>query len=104
MCSVSRKNATVINFAQSHVQRRASIGLWCTISEFQNTDHSQSSRPWDIVQAQFYENTTVINFVQSRVSIGFSCTILKFENTGHSQRICPWEVIRAWFLEKIRWS
>ncbi|RRT45350.1 hypothetical protein B296_00038017 [Ensete ventricosum] len=38
---VLRKNATVINIAQSHAQNRVSIDFSCTSSEIQNTDHSQ---------------------------------------------------------------
>ncbi|RWW55286.1 hypothetical protein BHE74_00038088 [Ensete ventricosum] len=39
---VSRKNATVINFAPS----RVSIGFSCTVSEIQNTVHSRRISPW----------------------------------------------------------
>ncbi|RWV79621.1 hypothetical protein GW17_00059218 [Ensete ventricosum] len=42
MSMVSRKNATVINFAQS----RVSIGFSCTVSEIQNTGHSRCISPW----------------------------------------------------------
>ncbi|RWW53458.1 hypothetical protein BHE74_00040041 [Ensete ventricosum] len=43
--TVSRKNMTVINFAQSHGQIRVSIGFSCTISEIQNNGHSQHISP-----------------------------------------------------------
>ncbi|RRT32807.1 hypothetical protein B296_00055984 [Ensete ventricosum] len=46
MSIVSRKNTTVINFAQN----RVSINFSCTISEIQNTGHSrlisQRISPW----------------------------------------------------------
>ncbi|RWW35246.1 hypothetical protein BHE74_00059841 [Ensete ventricosum] len=35
------KNATIINFAQSHVRSRVSIGFSCTVSEIQKIGHSQ---------------------------------------------------------------
>ncbi|RRT36921.1 hypothetical protein B296_00042951 [Ensete ventricosum] len=37
--TISRKNATVINFLQSGTQSQFSIGFSCTISEIQNTGH-----------------------------------------------------------------
>ncbi|RWW37891.1 hypothetical protein BHE74_00056935 [Ensete ventricosum] len=43
--TVSRKNSTVINFAQSRAQSRVSIYFSCTVSEFQNTGHSQCISP-----------------------------------------------------------
>ncbi|RRT61677.1 hypothetical protein BHE74_00029128 [Ensete ventricosum] len=43
LSTVSRKNVTVINFAQSQV----SIDFSRTISEFQNTGHSQCISPWE---------------------------------------------------------
>ncbi|RWV83426.1 hypothetical protein GW17_00054965 [Ensete ventricosum] len=42
---VSRKNAMVINFAQS----RVSIGFLCTVFEILNTHHSQCISPWEVV-------------------------------------------------------
>ncbi|RWW42389.1 hypothetical protein BHE74_00052070 [Ensete ventricosum] len=48
-CKVSRKNVTIINSAQSQV----SIGFSCTISEFQNTSHSQYISPWEVVLARY---------------------------------------------------
>ncbi|RRT31226.1 hypothetical protein B296_00056046 [Ensete ventricosum] len=48
---VSRKNATVINFAQSPV----SIDFSSTVSEIENTGHSHLIKPWDVVQARFRE-------------------------------------------------
>ncbi|RRT45880.1 hypothetical protein B296_00009926 [Ensete ventricosum] len=51
--TVSRKNTTVINFAQS----RVSIDFSCTISEFQNTGHSQRISPREVVRAPFCEKT-----------------------------------------------
>ncbi|RZS21830.1 hypothetical protein BHM03_00054517 [Ensete ventricosum] len=42
----SRKNATVINFVQSHAQIRVSIDFSCTISEIQNTSYSRHISPW----------------------------------------------------------
>ncbi|RRT61676.1 hypothetical protein BHM03_00041685 [Ensete ventricosum] len=53
MSSVSRKNTTVINFAHNQV----SIGFTRTVSEFQNTGHSQCIRPWEVVRARFHEKT-----------------------------------------------
>ncbi|RWV95204.1 hypothetical protein GW17_00042193 [Ensete ventricosum] len=35
--TVSQKNVTVINFAQSHAQSHVSIYFSCIISKFQNT-------------------------------------------------------------------
>ncbi|RWW06180.1 hypothetical protein GW17_00030498 [Ensete ventricosum] len=49
MTMVSRKNAMVINFAQS----RDSIGFSCTVSEIQNTGLSSLISPWEVVQARF---------------------------------------------------
>ncbi|RWW14795.1 hypothetical protein GW17_00021411 [Ensete ventricosum] len=46
---VLQKNMTVVNFAQSHVQSRVSISFSCTVSEIQNTDHSQRIIPWEVV-------------------------------------------------------
>ncbi|RZS02664.1 hypothetical protein BHM03_00032737 [Ensete ventricosum] len=43
--TVSSKNVTVINFAQSQI----SIGFSRTVSEFQNTRHSQCISPWEVV-------------------------------------------------------
>ncbi|RRT32809.1 hypothetical protein B296_00055989 [Ensete ventricosum] len=51
MSMVSRKNATVIKFAQS----RVSIDFLCTISEIQNTGHSRLINPWEVVKARFRE-------------------------------------------------
>ncbi|RRT44555.1 hypothetical protein B296_00053327 [Ensete ventricosum] len=45
MSTVSRKNATVINIAQS----RVSISFSRTFLEFQNNRHSERIRPWEIV-------------------------------------------------------
>ncbi|RZS15931.1 hypothetical protein BHM03_00047846 [Ensete ventricosum] len=42
---VSLKNATVINFAQSHERSQVSIDFSCTFSEIQNTGNSQSTSP-----------------------------------------------------------
>ncbi|RWV98436.1 hypothetical protein GW17_00038718 [Ensete ventricosum] len=49
MSMVSRKNTTIINFAQS----RVSIGFSCTVSEIQNTGLSSHISPWEVVQARF---------------------------------------------------
>ncbi|RRT31161.1 hypothetical protein B296_00058139 [Ensete ventricosum] len=49
MSMVSRKNATVINFAQS----RVSIDFSCAIWEIQNTYLSRLISPWEVVQARF---------------------------------------------------
>ncbi|RRT45873.1 hypothetical protein B296_00009924 [Ensete ventricosum] len=49
MSTVSQKNVIVINFAQSLV----SIGFSHTVSELQNTGHSQRISPWEVIQAQF---------------------------------------------------
>ncbi|RRT31159.1 hypothetical protein B296_00058140 [Ensete ventricosum] len=51
MSMVSRKNATVINFAQS----RVFIDFSCTVSEIQNTVLSCLISPWDVVQARFHK-------------------------------------------------
>ncbi|RZS19233.1 hypothetical protein BHM03_00051609 [Ensete ventricosum] len=53
--TVSRKNATVINFSQSLMQSRVSIGFSCTVSEIQNTGHSQRNSRWEVVRARFHE-------------------------------------------------
>ncbi|RWW37976.1 hypothetical protein BHE74_00056831 [Ensete ventricosum] len=53
MSKVSQKNTMVINFAQSLV----SIGFSCTVSEFQNTGHSQHISPWEVIRARFHEKT-----------------------------------------------
>ncbi|RWV83439.1 hypothetical protein GW17_00054946, partial [Ensete ventricosum] len=50
MSLVSQKNATVINFVQSHVQSRVSIDFSCSISKIQNTGHSQRIRPYSEIQ------------------------------------------------------
>ncbi|RRT40430.1 hypothetical protein B296_00044178 [Ensete ventricosum] len=42
---VSRKNVTVMNFAQSYARSRVLICLSCTVSENQNTCHSQRISP-----------------------------------------------------------
>ncbi|RWV86863.1 hypothetical protein BHE74_00044512 [Ensete ventricosum] len=47
--TVSQKNATVINFVQSHTQSRVSIDFSCTVSKYQNTGHSQRISPWEVV-------------------------------------------------------
>ncbi|RZR74557.1 hypothetical protein BHM03_00038418 [Ensete ventricosum] len=49
MSMVSRKNATVINFAQSQV----SIDFSCTVSEIQNTGLCRLISPGEVVQARF---------------------------------------------------
>ncbi|RRT68093.1 hypothetical protein B296_00024583 [Ensete ventricosum] len=51
MSTVSQKKKMVINFAQT----RVSIGFSRTMSEFQNTGHSQHISPWEVVQARFHE-------------------------------------------------
>ncbi|RRT52958.1 hypothetical protein B296_00044488, partial [Ensete ventricosum] len=48
--TVSRKNAMVINFVQSHRFNHFS----CTVSKIQNTGHSQCISPWEIVRARFW--------------------------------------------------
>ncbi|RZS09284.1 hypothetical protein BHM03_00040353 [Ensete ventricosum] len=53
MSMVSRKNVTVIDFAQS----RVSIGFSCTISKNQNTGHSRLISQWEVVQARFRKKT-----------------------------------------------
>ncbi|RRT76454.1 hypothetical protein BHE74_00017097 [Ensete ventricosum] len=47
------KNATVINFTQSHV----SIDFLGNISEFENTGHSQCISSWEVVRSRICENT-----------------------------------------------
>ncbi|RWV77830.1 hypothetical protein BHE74_00059832 [Ensete ventricosum] len=42
---VSRKNATVINFARSRALSQVSIGFSCTVSKIQNTGHSRRISP-----------------------------------------------------------
>ncbi|RRT70004.1 hypothetical protein B296_00026256 [Ensete ventricosum] len=49
--TVSRKNATVINFVQSQI----SIGFSCTVSKIQNTGLSQHISPWEVIRAQLHE-------------------------------------------------
>ncbi|RZR93503.1 hypothetical protein BHM03_00022023 [Ensete ventricosum] len=53
--TVSRKNVTVINFAQSHAQSRVTIDFSCTVSEFQNIGQSQHISPWEVLRAWFHE-------------------------------------------------
>ncbi|RRT68289.1 hypothetical protein B296_00034306 [Ensete ventricosum] len=53
MCTVSRKNATVINIAQSHAQSLVLISFSCYVSEFPNTTHSQRISPWEVIRARF---------------------------------------------------
>ncbi|RWV79006.1 hypothetical protein GW17_00059925 [Ensete ventricosum] len=43
--TLSQKNTTVINFARIHALSRVSIGFSCTVSEIQNTGHSQCISP-----------------------------------------------------------
>ncbi|RRT32769.1 hypothetical protein B296_00058708 [Ensete ventricosum] len=49
MSMVSRKNATVINFAQS----RVSIGFSCTVWKIQNTGLSRLISPWEVILVRF---------------------------------------------------
>ncbi|RRT32228.1 hypothetical protein B296_00055457 [Ensete ventricosum] len=51
MSMVSRKNATVIIFAQSQV----SISFSCNVSKIQNTGDSRLFNPREVVQARFHE-------------------------------------------------
>ncbi|RRT31163.1 hypothetical protein B296_00057610 [Ensete ventricosum] len=51
MNMVSRKNTTVINFAQS----RVSISFSWTVSKIQNTGNSRCFSPWEVIQARFRE-------------------------------------------------
>ncbi|RRT31758.1 hypothetical protein B296_00054917 [Ensete ventricosum] len=39
--TILQKITMVINFVQSRVESRVLIDFSCTVSEFQNTDHSQ---------------------------------------------------------------
>ncbi|RRT33052.1 hypothetical protein B296_00058956 [Ensete ventricosum] len=48
-------NATIINIVQCHARSLVSINFSCTISEIQNTGHSQSTSPWEVVRAWFRE-------------------------------------------------
>ncbi|RWV76942.1 hypothetical protein BHE74_00039022 [Ensete ventricosum] len=90
MYTASRKNMTLINFAQSHTQSLVSIDFSCNVLEFQNTGHSQSFSLWEVVGARFREeNSMVINIAQNLILNSFSCTVLEFQNTCHSQRISP---------------
>ncbi|RRT31227.1 hypothetical protein B296_00056047 [Ensete ventricosum] len=49
--TLSQKNVTVINFAQS----RVSIGFSCTVSEIQNTGLFCLISLWEVVQARFHK-------------------------------------------------
>ncbi|RWV79274.1 hypothetical protein GW17_00059616 [Ensete ventricosum] len=49
MSMVSRKNAMVLNFAQS----RVSIGFSCTVSEIQNAGLSRLISPSEVIQERF---------------------------------------------------
>ncbi|RZS12645.1 hypothetical protein BHM03_00044124 [Ensete ventricosum] len=49
MRMVTRKNAIVLKFTQSRSQRRVSIDFSYTISKIQNTGHSQSISPWEVI-------------------------------------------------------
>ncbi|RRT43884.1 hypothetical protein B296_00037886 [Ensete ventricosum] len=42
--TISQKNVTIVNFAQSHGRNRVSISFSRTISEIRNTGHSQFTR------------------------------------------------------------
>ncbi|RZS21131.1 hypothetical protein BHM03_00053723 [Ensete ventricosum] len=57
MSTVSRKNATVINFARSYAQSQVSIGFSCTVLEIQNIGHSRRIRPWEVILTWFHEKT-----------------------------------------------
>ncbi|RZS04912.1 hypothetical protein BHM03_00035321 [Ensete ventricosum] len=54
---VSRKNATVINFARSHAQSQVLISFSCTVTKIQNTSHSRRISQWEVVRARFHEKT-----------------------------------------------
>ncbi|RWW39832.1 hypothetical protein BHE74_00054799 [Ensete ventricosum] len=45
--TVSQKNMTIINFAQSRTQSRFRSNFSCTISKIQNTSYSQRINPWE---------------------------------------------------------
>ncbi|RWW75701.1 hypothetical protein BHE74_00016245 [Ensete ventricosum] len=45
----------VIKVAQSCVRSRVSISFSYTVSEIQNTGHSQCISPWEVVRARFHE-------------------------------------------------
>ncbi|RRT68288.1 hypothetical protein B296_00034305 [Ensete ventricosum] len=61
MSMVSRKNATIINFAQRNAQSLVLVSFSCTVSEFQNTHHSQCISPWEVVRARFREKMQCIS-------------------------------------------
>ncbi|RWW44191.1 hypothetical protein BHE74_00050068 [Ensete ventricosum] len=73
MSMVSRKNATVINFAQS----RVSIGFSCTVSEIQNIGHCQRNSPWEVVQARFHKKT------QRSYTLHKDARIIEFRSIFH---------------------
>ncbi|RRT61568.1 hypothetical protein B296_00007069 [Ensete ventricosum] len=62
MSTVSRKNATVKNFAQSYVL----IEFSCTVPKIQNTGHSQRISPCEVVEHGLRKNTTVKLCAKSR--------------------------------------
>ncbi|RRT32774.1 hypothetical protein B296_00035992 [Ensete ventricosum] len=47
--TISLKNVTIINFVRSRALSRVSISFSCTVSEIQNTSHSQRISPWKVV-------------------------------------------------------
>ncbi|RWV91684.1 hypothetical protein GW17_00046007 [Ensete ventricosum] len=57
LCTVSRKNVTLINFAQSRMYSLVSIDFSCNVSEFQDTAHFQSISPREVIRAWFREKT-----------------------------------------------
>ncbi|RZS09690.1 hypothetical protein BHM03_00040791 [Ensete ventricosum] len=53
--TVSQKNTMVINIARCHTHSQVSIDFSCTVSEIQNTGHSQRISPWEAVRERFCE-------------------------------------------------
>ncbi|RRT58822.1 hypothetical protein B296_00046281 [Ensete ventricosum] len=49
--TVSQKNSTVMNRAQS----QDSIGFSCTVLEIQNISHSRRISPWEVIRKRFHE-------------------------------------------------
>ncbi|RZR75168.1 hypothetical protein BHM03_00050908 [Ensete ventricosum] len=101
---VSRKNATVVNFAKSRVSivfrassRKFKILVFPVLLAHEKSYKQAFAKKYD-------GHKLCTKSRASRVSIGFSYTISEIQNTGLSRLISPWEVVQARFRKKIRRS
>ncbi|RRT43791.1 hypothetical protein B296_00045341 [Ensete ventricosum] len=96
---------TVKNFTHSCAQSQVSVDFLCTISEFQNTSHSQRISHGKSYEYGFMKKCDSNKLCRkSRVKSSFVRFFVhhsEFKYTSHSQRISPWEVVREWFHEKM---